>query len=148
MDEAAHRAFDGIKGARAIENAGFIVQNADGKFAYSSPVTQNNHDSFSLRAQIQQGHRLVGLYHTHPGTDSDASLFSPDDVNVANQLKVPSYIMTPEDGIVRRYTPGKSATFDTHARGVSSKASQGEVIDDPEPLASFAQPDNATAPSS
>ena len=120
-----------------IEKAGFIVSRPDGKFAFSTPATQDNHDNFAFRAQIQQGHKLAGLYHNHPGNDSDADSFSPRDVNVANKLKVPSFIRVNSTNTVRRYTPGKSPTFTAQVRAGDdgATASMGEVVPPPQAAA-------------
>lgn len=125
-----------------VEKAGFIVSRPDGKFAFSTPATQDSHDNFAFRAQIQQGHKLAGLYHNHPGNDSDADSFSPRDVNVANKLKVPSFIRVNSTNTVRRYTPGKSTTFaaQIHAGDDGVMASMGDVVPPPAPSASPSAP--------
>lgn len=138
-EAAAHAATR--SGKADVEQAGFIVSRADGKFAFSTPVSQRDHDNFAFRARIQPEHKLAAIYHNHPGNDPDANFFSPRDVSVANKLKIPSFIRINQSGTLRRYTPGKSSTFT--APGWGSKedglsASNGEVV--PEPTASQSSP--------
>lgn len=131
-EAAAHAATK--NGKADVEQAGFIVSRADGKFAFSTPVTQRDHDNFAFRARIQPEHKLAGIYHNHPGNDPDADMFSPRDVSVANQLKIPSFIRVNSSGAVRRYTPGKSATFTAPGGGSREDgrlASNGEIVPDP-----------------
>ena len=92
------------------EQSGVIFKNADGHYAYSIPLTSARQDDFALRAQVAKGHTLAAIWHSHPGEDDLAGYFSPQDLNIANKLNLPSYIRFNKEGVVRRYTPGKSAT--------------------------------------
>jgi uncharacterized protein DUF4329/JAB domain-containing protein similar to deubiquitination enzymes len=113
------------------EQSGVIFKNSEGQYAYSIPLTSARQDDFALRAQIQKGHSLAAIWHSHPGEDDLAGYFSPQDLAMADQLKLPSYIRFNKDGSVRRYTPGKSATTSVN-RGTGkfdqAKVSRGEPI--------------------
>lgn len=90
------------------ETGGAIFQNQQGQYCYSIPVSGNSPQAehFQLRAQSTPEQKVVGVYHTHPGGGGDnAAQFSPDDVNVANQLKMQSYIQALKSGVVKRYDP-------------------------------------------
>lgn len=86
------------------ETGGALFQNAQGQYCYSIPVS-GKAEHYQLRAQSTPEQKLVGIYHTHPGRGSDAEVFSPDDVNIANQLKMQSYIKALQSGAVKRYDP-------------------------------------------
>lgn len=88
------------------ETGGAIYQNPQGQYCYSIPVGGKQAEHFQLRAQSTPEQRVVGVYHTHPGGGGDtAAQFSPDDVNMANQLKMQSYIKALQSGVVKRYDP-------------------------------------------
>lgn len=140
MDAAAHAGLGQVPVTPGSEQAGFLVANADGKYAYSNPVTQNHHDNFALKAQIKAGHKLAGIFHTHPGKDSDGQIFSPHDIEVANQLKVPSYVLFLKDGTVRKYTPGKTQTYSYPMQGTSGVVSKGDEVPLPKPPPVVAAP--------
>jgi len=53
---------------------------------------------------------LSAIYHTHPGSDVNGQYFSPNDIAIAKQLAVPSYVQFLKDGSVRSYTAGKTQT--------------------------------------
>lgn len=133
LDTAAHKAFGQSPDMQKAEQAGFMVAGPDGKYAFSNPVTQNDHDNFALRAQIKAGHKLAGIYHTHPGKDTDGQVFSPHDIEVANQLKVPSYVMFLKDGSVRKYVPGKTPTYHMNLRGSNGTVADGDLVPAPPP---------------
>lgn len=110
LDTAVNEA---IKRSGAItrnEQSGVVIKNADGHFAYSIPLTSVRHDDFALRAQLAQGQALAAIWHSHPGNDQLAGYFSPHDLEMADKLKVPSYIRFNADGSIRSYTPGKTRT--------------------------------------
>lgn len=131
LDTAAHKAFAQSPAMQKAEQAGFMVVGPDGKYAFSNSVTQNDHDNFALRAQIDRGHKLAGIYHTHPGKDTDGQVFSPHDIEVANQLKVPSYVMFLKDGSVRKYTPGKTPTYHMNLAGSNGTVADGDAVPAP-----------------
>lgn len=107
LDSSAGKALSGITGPAQTEQAGVLFQRPDGKYGRSTTIASTQHDHFKLRAQVPQGHKIAGIFHTHLGSDRNAQFFSPDDIEMANQLKVPSYIRF-ADGSVRKYVPGKT----------------------------------------
>jgi proteasome lid subunit RPN8/RPN11 len=129
LDVTAANAFKGVPQGRA-EQAGVFYGNADNQYSYSLPVTTKSHDEFALRSQIPKGQHLAGIYHVHPGLDDFGQYFSPHDIDVANQLKVPSYIMFLKDGAIRKYTPGETATHLIAFPGTHQqlKVAQGDAL--------------------
>lgn len=89
------------------EHAGVIMSEADGSY-FASPAVTGKDDTFTLHIKIYAGQHVAAIYHTHPGcTHSDESkFFSPQDIDMANALHVPSYIAVLTNGQVLRYTPG------------------------------------------
>lgn len=111
LDSAAH-GFAGRLGDRNknLESAGVLFTGKDGKYKYSIPTTQHQRDGFALRMQQTDDSKLGGIFHTHPGTDADGQVFSPNDIRVADKLKVPSYVMFEKTGQIRKYVPGVTKT--------------------------------------
>lgn len=109
-DEAAN-AFAATLGPKgqATERAGVLLKDTDGRYRYST-TTEGTNDSFQLRAAIPKGYSFAGIMHAHPGQDERGQVFSPDDINAANNLKVPSYIRFLDSGEVRKYVPGLTKT--------------------------------------
>lgn len=107
LDSSAGKALSGIAGPAKTEQAGVLFQRPDGQYGRSTTIASTQHDHFKLSAQVPQGHKIAGIFHTHLGSDRNAQFFSPDDIEMANQLKVPSYIRF-ADGSVRKYVPGKT----------------------------------------
>ncbi len=153
-DAAAFAAFKtlpkDITGKRTVESAGVLYSNDNGEHSYSAPITQNQHDGFGLRAQVQKGHKIAGIYHNHPGDDGDGQVFSPNDIAVANQLKVPSYIYFEHDGTVRKYVPGQTQTTTRYPAGSRNpvKVSRGDPVNLPTPALAATLPTNAAQPAS
>lgn len=108
-DEAAKAAFGRLTPGD-LEQAGVIYQMPDGKYAYSIPTTQQQRDHFELRASTGDSQKLAAIFHTHPGDDTNAQYFSPNDIAIAKQLAVPSYVQFLKDGSMRSYTAGKTPT--------------------------------------
>jgi hypothetical protein len=98
------------KTSDSAEQSGVIYKNADGNFAPSIPLQSARHDSFALRAQVSKGQSIAAIWHSHPGNDEFAGYFSPNDLKVADQLRVPSFIRFNSNGAIRRYTPGETRT--------------------------------------
>jgi Domain of unknown function (DUF4329) len=121
-------------GSHKIERAGMLYAGSDGKYKYSTTIT-GSHDNFALAATIPPGYKLAGIVHAHPGKDEDGQMFSPDDVQVANRLNLPSYVRFLNSGDTRKYVPGKTETKDFYPRGASypSKAAVGDPLELPQP---------------
>jgi hypothetical protein len=104
----------------ANEQAAVIFKRPDGSHVYSTVAPQVTHDTFALRAQMPKGYTLSGIVHSHPGTDGDAYKFSPNDLDVANKLGVPSYIRFLGNNQMRKYVPGSTKT-QTVGSGISKQ---------------------------
>jgi hypothetical protein len=133
LDAAARALIAGFPNTPNVEQSGLIYQNKDGSYGYSIPVTQNESKGFALRAAADPDHKFVAIVHTHPTDDPASQVFSPNDVTVANQLKVPSYIQFLADGSIRKYIPGQTATKDytlPNTRFSSGKTAIGDSLTD------------------
>jgi hypothetical protein len=131
LDLAANEVSKDFKKQPNIEQSAALFKGPDGKYTYSQAVTNDEHDNFGMRVQIPQGSTLAGIIHSHPGNDELAHYFSPNDISVANQLKVPSYIRFAKDDSIRRYTPGQTST--TYIRGLGDHVSTGDKVNLPDP---------------
>ena len=113
------------------EQAAVVIRRPDGTYGYSTVAPQQTHDSFALRAQIPQDHVLAGVVHSHPGSDSLGQVFSPQDLQVADKLKVPSFIRFNNDNSIRQYVPGTTSTQLTPVPGnrFGVKSAVGDPIE-------------------
>src|ERR1700730_18464389 len=92
-DQAATQALaNAAEQSKRYETAGAIFRDANGNYCYSIPVggTQAGHFVFGVKPA--PGQPMAALYHTHPAGGGEDDSFSPDDVRMANQLKLTSYI--------------------------------------------------------
>jgi len=144
LDQAAHEASRDFGKQPKIEQSVALFLRPDGKYSYSSAVTNADHDNFGMRVQLPKGTTLAGILHGHPGNDDLGQYFSSNDINVANQLKVPSYIRFLRDDSIRRYTPGKTST--TYLRGFGTHAATGDALNLPPQEAVAANAALANAP--
>jgi len=130
LDTSAWSALHGISDGDQ-ESAGLLMQHPNGQYFSTTPIPSQQHDHFALRAMVQKGWKIAGIYHTHPGNDADGQLFSPDDLQVAAQLKVPSYIKFMKDGAIRKYVPGQTASENMPAPGSKfpRKVATGDPVD-------------------
>lgn len=113
-----------------FETGGAIYQNEKGEFCYSVPVGNKSAANIEFKVPAQEGLQLAAIYHTHPAKNDEATNFSPHDVNVAEKLKLASYIKILRDGAIKKYEPGvtraeKGAGEQGRMRG---KMSMGDVI--------------------
>jgi proteasome lid subunit RPN8/RPN11 len=108
-DEAAVAALNKI-----LENKyelGGVISQAGDRFYASDPMGDKKSATFTARVMIPKGEKPVGLYHSHPGAEGEqADLFSADDVDVANRMKMLSYIKILNSGDVKKYEPGRTKT--------------------------------------
>lgn len=111
------------------EQAAVVIRRPDGTYGYSTVAPQQTHDSFALRAGIPKEYSLAGIVHSHPGTDAIAGVFSPQDLQVAESLKVPSFIRFNNDNSLRQYVPGTTKTQQTFIDG--SKFGVKSALGDP-----------------
>ena len=131
LDRAAHEVSKDFGKQPDIEQSAALFRTPEGKYVYSAAVTNSDHDNFGMRVQLPQGVTLAGVVHSHPGKDQLAGVFSPNDLSIANQLKVPSYIRFLKDNTLRRYTPGQTST--TYMPGIGAHISRGDGVTVPQP---------------
>lgn len=111
------------------EFAGAIYRNPAGDYCYSLPVEGRGED-FQFKVDNSGGLQFDGIWHTHPGDDADAKLFSTNDTQVADALRRTSYIRT-NDGNVRRYDPGVTrvvAAANRTSRAKTERTSPGTLV--------------------
>lgn len=93
---------------KGSETAGMIYKDADGKYRYSTTVPGG--ENFNLQAAVPKGSSLAAIVHSHPGKDALGQVFSPSDLDTANQLKLPSYVRFMDANDTRVYRPGVTKT--------------------------------------
>jgi len=120
----ASREYQGRHGRdRAVEYGGWVYENSDGGYGYTSPRTSGNIDRLRYMdrgiidnppgrdagddyvPRLESGERVVGFYHNHPkhhGYDSEH--FSRSDLDYAERYGIPIYLITPERAY-RKYDP-------------------------------------------
>lgn len=89
------------------EHAGVIFQNADGEYCYST-LAKGTKDNFEFKIARRPSDKLAALFHNHPGEEDHAmrgvyDKHSPGDLETANKLNIPSFIMTPRG--LSKYDP-------------------------------------------
>lgn len=111
------------------EVGGALFKNADGEYCYSIPVGGAQSDHIAFAVPKQDGITPAGIYHTHPlgGNEAQNDQFSPDDVDMANRLKMTSYIKALTNGVVKRYDPGVTPT-ESVSRFDHTQKSAGTLI--------------------
>lgn len=126
-DTAATEAFKRMGAENKVENAGGIVRRDDGQHSYTTTAGQSQHDHFAVRLQFAKGEHVAGLYHNHPGADEHAGYFSPEDIELSERLKVPSYIRF-DDGTIRKYTPGVTKTETLGSSRFGLRVARGDAL--------------------
>lgn len=111
------------------EKAGILYKTEDGQYCWTLPVTTSQ-DRFDIKAKMPPNATLAGIYHTHSvdgtkGVNKLDAQFSPEDVHVADQLKVPSYIKVLRNDRILGYTPGVT---ESQGKG-GNKSSLGDDVD-------------------
>lgn len=113
METAVQEAFKLIPADAQGEMGGGILfcDNANFKgYVLTEAVGQG--DSHKMQMQIvapkDWNCRTVALYHTHPGTNEAADYFSTKDIEVAEQLNIPSFIRTSLCQCIKAFYPGKT----------------------------------------
>lgn len=120
-----------MKRGTASEYAGFIVRR--GQRYYYTPLQLGGEHNDELRVSIPRGDSVAALFHTH--TDERAKSFSPTDIDVADSMKLPSYMgHVPTDTL---------HLYDPHGK----LGSRMSVVPDQDPRPGFvAPPSNAQPP--
>jgi hypothetical protein len=112
------------------ESAAVVIQRPDGSYGYSTPAPQKDHDNFALKAALANGHKIAGIVHSHPGTDDNGQVFSQHDLEVAEAMKVPSFVRFLKDDSVRKYVPGttKTSWLSTPGTRLKARVATGDPI--------------------
>jgi proteasome lid subunit RPN8/RPN11 len=109
------------------EYATVIISTPDG-FTIA-PIVKGENDNFALTVSLHKGERIVAILHTHPGTNQSTRLFSSQDVAMAKQLGVPSYIYLVKEGVAKVYMPGKDVTaFQRNGKFDATEISEGHAV--------------------
>lgn len=74
------------------ECAGAIYETRDGQYHVTEPTLSPNDRHFTIRVRMPKDAHIVALWHTHD-VAPNSELFSQDDINTANALNVPSYVL-------------------------------------------------------
>lgn len=133
---AARALADAFAAAGNAETAGVLYKNTAGKFVYSTTMPGTG-DKFELRVGMPKGHTLAGIVHSHPSDEPSSQVFSPDDINVAETLKVPSYVRFLHDSTTRVYSPGQTKTQRMTMPGYAKfpvKVAAGDDVPTPQPV--------------
>jgi hypothetical protein len=101
---------------------GGVIAECLGSYHVSTPVTNRDEVHVEYEVRIPRGCQLAALYHTHPSNDGRPTRFSPDDVNTARTLGVPSFIGVWADRSVRLFDPSMVATKDYGRLSAGSSA--------------------------
>jgi proteasome lid subunit RPN8/RPN11 len=143
LNEAALAALTEAKdtGGR-FETVGLLFRTAEGKYTYSVPDNEQKGKRGSrakATIKIPEGAVPVALYHNHP-KGKRSELFSHEDVKMATQLGIPSYIIG-HDGVTRVFDPSRHAVEPrVEGRGFArGGTAQGEVVDLAAQIASMLQ---------
>lgn len=134
--DAAARALSGKFNKKSgNETAGMLFKDPDGKYRYSV-TAPGSEDKFELHIAVPKGYSVAGIVHSHPGIDERGQVFSPNDLDIAHQLKVPSYVNFLKDDSMRRYTPGvsKIQPMDNVGSRMPLHVSMGDPLDPLPPL--------------
>lgn len=142
-DASAHAVLSGL-GDDSQEQAGVILVSPDGRYHYTTPTTSHQHDNFEVRVALQKGWKIAGIYHTHPGKDDDGQVFSPQDLEMAAKLNVPSYIRFLKDGSIRKYIPGQTSTQNKPQGKFIRKVATGDTLPPPQVAQALSTPPVAT----
>lgn len=130
--EAALAAINAARaGNKHVEVGGGIVFNPQTQqYAYTTPAGMSNDAHFGARVQFATPWQLDSIYHSHPAGPR-STVFSQDDLDVAQRLGVPSYILTRYDNKVRVFDPASSPIV----KSPDGNFAHGDVVDETPPAA-------------
>jgi proteasome lid subunit RPN8/RPN11 len=106
-----------------------LYNTAQNVYAATEPVGQNDGSHFEAAVEVPAGWSLNSTYHTHPSGDRSTE-FSENDIDTAQQLKAPSYILPFDDPRVRVFYPSSSRMLrDISSGDLFSTYSYGSLIE-------------------
>lgn len=129
-DDAAIHALNKVTEPQ-YEMGGVIYQDNRGMYSFSDPAGDKRTGKFKVEASIPKSATPKAIYHTHPGYGDAAALaesFSDDDIKVANQLKMMSYIRAMDSGNIKKYEPGHTPVTSVGTGLRRTKESLGDTI--------------------
>lgn len=126
-DEAAIHALNKITEPN-FEMGGVVYKDKHGFYSASDPQGDQRQSKFKAEVRIPKSATPYGIYHTHPGVESTNEQFSPDDIKVANEMKMASYIRALENGKIKKYEPGKTSVKSSGTGLSKGKLSDGDLI--------------------
>jgi hypothetical protein len=144
---AAVAALRGITSKTNESGGGVLYNKEQNVYAATEPVGQSDGAHFAAAVSVPQGWQLHSTYHTHP-VGPRSTQFSDDDINTAQQLKAPSYVLARADDKVRMFDPASSKISKDQSSGdmlAKTRFSNGSVVDETPP-APPAPPAVAAAP--
>lgn len=118
-----------ITGKKVESGGGILYNKEQNKYAYTEPVGQADGAHFAASVRVPQGWALNSTYHTHPA-GPQSTQFSDDDINTAQQLKAPSYVLAHFDNKIRMFDPASSPI----SKNVTGRFSPGSLVDESKPL--------------
>lgn len=130
MDEAAVGALRlAASKSMTLEYGGCLVTDGE-VFYYTNPETSGSSDEFAVACMIPKSLRLAAIYHTHPlGTPIHG--ISPNDLRVAKNLDIPSFVASLDLNNVVKFVPGVTRTRCLNEGGstCSARVSQGDMVE-------------------
>lgn len=130
VDAASRAALERLE-EHPVEQAGVVYKYPDGTYKYSTISMSVAKDKFKLAAAVPKGATLASIWHTHTSDEDLAKMFSPDDLQMSEKLKIPSYIMF-KDKKIRKYIPGVSKKVRQSMGGTFQPSffAQGDDLED------------------
>lgn len=111
------------------EVGGVLYKNEAGEYCYSAPLTSRSNQNIQYKVRVPKGLSVAGMYHTHPDTIPEkGGMFSPEDVEMADALKVPSYILSQRSGDINRYAPGDKTRVNLNGKRKDGFTAEGNLI--------------------
>lgn len=132
LDDAAKAALNEATSLSTVNKTEFggILLERDGQFFYTAPVSTSETSALDFKARFQHGSNFVGLYHTHPGSQLEAELFSPPDVEIATKLQITSYIGVLRSNTIHKFKAGDRTEklIETFVKSSTNTVAKGETI--------------------
>lgn len=111
--------------SETTERAGAVVR--DGSCYRITTLIEGERDRFAMNLVKPRSAKLAAIFHTHPPAEHDER-FSPEDVQAAAALRVPSYIGIVRDGSIRRLDDAKVLRFSRSAMGHQTPGVAGVLV--------------------
>jgi proteasome lid subunit RPN8/RPN11 len=139
-----------VAALRSIDNkqyergGGILYNKEQNVYAATDPVGQSDGSHFAAAVGVPPGWQLHSTYHTHP-SGARSTQFSDDDINTAQQLKAPSYVLARDDNKIRMFDPA-SSKVQKDSFPSTNRYSTGSLVDETPPAPPTAPPAGTDAP--